>query len=200
MGHPKKIQRLINALRKLPEIGPKMAERLAYYVVHAGSEDVKDLVEAMSEVKAAIKLCRECFMPSEEEVCSICSDESRDGALLCIVGGQAAINAMENTKKYNGLYFVLDEVISPRAGLSPGKERLKKLVGQLKDVKEIIIATDTDTEGEITANYIAEVIKSSGKGVGVKITRLGYGMPVGGSLEYADEITLSRSLEGRKEI
>ncbi|MEW6041364.1 MAG: recombination mediator RecR [Elusimicrobiota bacterium] len=200
MGYPKKVQRLINALRKLPEIGPKMAERLANHIINSNGNEIKELTESILEAKTAIMLCKECFTPSEDDVCEICRDDSRDGALLCVVAGPAAINSLEKTRKYNGLYFIIDTVISPRNGRAPGKERIEKLLERTKGVKEIIIATDTDTEGEITANYIAEIIKSSRKSVNLKITRLGYGMPVGGSLEYADEITLTRSLEGRREI
>jgi len=200
MGHTKKIRRLIDALRRLPEIGPKAAERLAYHIINTEKHEIAELSDAILDTNAAVMLCGECFAPSETEVCEICSDDSRDGAQLCIVGSPAAVNSMERTKKFNGLYFILDKVIAPRNGDAPGKERLEKLVKRVKGVSEIIIATDTDTEGEITANYIAEIIKSSGNGAKVKITRLGYGMPVGGSLEYADEITLTRSLEGRKEI
>lgn len=197
MGYPDTLQKLIDAFGKLPSIGPKSAERLAYHILQTDIKEVNKFIDALSSVKTKVRLCTECFSPTMNDTCDICSEESRDRVTLCIVKNMGALNAIERTKKYNGLYHILDRIVSPHEGVIPEKERLNKLIDRIKlGVKEIIIATDTDTEGEITANYIARAIKKNG----LKITRLGYGMPVGGTLEYADEITLTRALEGRKEI
>ncbi|MBU2483290.1 MAG: recombination mediator RecR [Proteobacteria bacterium] len=199
MSHPKNIQKLINAFRKLPGIGPKMAERLAYHLLADGRETAGDMAEALTGLQTSVRLCPVCFTPSDpsdEELCDACSDPSRDKGLICIVESVGALNAVERTKKYHGLYHIVDKVISPLDGTLIDRNRITKLFERLDGVREIVIATNTDTEGEITANYIADMLRDKN----VRVTRLGYGMPVGGSLEYADEITLSRSLEGRKEI
>jgi len=197
MVYPKKLKRLIENLCKLPGIGPKMAERLAHYILKMNEQEIEELADSIKQVKTSVKLCSICYCPTEEDICSICRDESRDRTTICVVKNMSALNAVERTKKYNGLYHVLDKIVAPLDGMSPEKERIEKLLERVSNgVKEVIIATDTDAEGEMTSNYLAEYLKKKK----VKVTRLGYGMPVGGALEYADEITLGRSLEGRKEI
>ncbi|MFN7182285.1 MAG: recombination mediator RecR [Planctomycetota bacterium] len=197
MIYPKKIRRLIDNFSKLPGIGPKMAERLAYYILKMDESEINEFADSIKSVKASLKLCSICYCPTEDDICEICKDDSRDKSMICVVKNMSAINAIERTKKYNGLYHVLDKIVAPLDGMSPEKERIDKLLERITNgVKEVIIATDTDTEGEMTSNYLAEFLKKKN----VKVTRLGYGMPFGGTLEYADEITLARSLEGRKEI
>lgn len=197
MGIPEKLKKLAELINKLPGIGPKMSERLAYHIFQMDISEVRELVEAIESVKDKLNLCSECFLPTENKLCKICSDASRDRTVICVVKNVSSVNAIERTGKFSGVYLVLDKILSPLDGTSPEKGRIEKLLERISGgVKEVIVATDTDTEGELTANYIAQTIKTAG----LKITRLGYGMPVGGSLEYADEITLSRSLEGRKEI
>lgn len=174
-----------------------MAERLTYYILQMEESEVEEFIQALQGVKSVLKLCSECFSPADGDLCAICSNVSRDHATICVVRNLGAVNAIERTKKYNGMYHILEKIISPLEGITPEKKRINKLLDRLNNgVKEIILATDTDTEGELTANYIADLIKTKD----IKITRLGYGMPVGGTLEYADEITLTRSLEGRKQI
>ncbi|OGS19097.1 MAG: recombination protein RecR [Elusimicrobia bacterium RIFOXYA2_FULL_40_6] len=197
MIHPKNLQRLIDAFQKLPGVGPKMAERLSYHILLNSASEADELIEAIQEIKSSLRLCSECYSPTEKDLCSICNDNSRDKSVICIVKNTSSLNAIEQTKRFNGLYHILDKIISPLDGTFPEKERIKKLIQRLDNgVKEVIIATDTDTEGEMTSNYLAELIKEKH----VKVSRLGYGMPLGGTIEYADEITLSRSLDGRKEI
>ncbi len=174
-----------------------MAERFSYHILLAGSQEIDELIEAIKEIKNSLKLCSECYTPTEKDICAVCSDNSRDKTLICVVKNTSSLNAIERTQKFNGLYHILEKIISPLDGTFPEKERVKRLLDRLeKGVMEVIIATDTDTEGEMTSNYLAELIREKG----VKVSRLGYGMPLGGTIEYADEITLSRSLEGRKEI
>lgn len=174
-----------------------MAERMSYHILLNNSSEAEELIEAVKEIKLTLKLCPQCFSPTEKDLCSICSDNSRDKKVICIVKNNSSLNAIERTKKFNGLYHILEKIISPLDGTFPEKDRIKKLLDRLNNgVKEVIIATDTDTEGEMTSNYLAELIKEKK----VKVSRLGYGMPLGGTIEYADEITLSRSLDGRKEI
>ncbi|MDI6641411.1 MAG: recombination mediator RecR [Elusimicrobiota bacterium] len=197
MSISEKLKKLAELINKLPGIGPKMSERLAYHIFQMNVSEVRELIDAIESVKK-LNLCSECFLPTEDKLCKICSDASRDRTVICVVKNVSSVNAIERTGKFSGVYLVLDKILSPLDGTSPEKARIKKLLERISagGIKEVIIATDTDTEGELTANYIAQAIKMDG----LKITRLGYGMPVGGSLEYADEITLSRSLEGRKEI
>ncbi len=197
MIYPEKLKRVINNLCKLPGIGPKMAERLAHHIMKMNESEINEFAESIKDIKTSLKLCLICYCPTENEICDICRDNSRDKSTICVVKNIAALNAIERTKKYNGLYYVLDKIVAPLDGMSPEKERIDKLLERITNgVKEVIIATDTDIEGEMTSNYLAEFLKKKK----VKVTRLGYGMPVGGALEYADEITLARSLEGRKEI
>ena len=192
------LQKLINALNRLPGIGPKMAERLAYHILHAEKEEISELARALEDVKRNIVLCKQCFAPSEKELCRICSDEARDHTTICLVEKIEDLISIERTK-YNGVYHILGGVLSPLDGQGPNSLRIKELLNRLNNsngVREIIIATNPTTEGEITTNYISDLIKPKN----ITVTRLGYGLPMGGSLEYADEITLKRSFESRKEI
>ncbi|OGS23432.1 MAG: recombination protein RecR, partial [Elusimicrobia bacterium RIFOXYB2_FULL_48_7] len=169
----------------------------SYHILLNGASDAEELIGAIKEIKSSLRLCSECYSPTEGDLCGICRDNSRNRALICVVKNSSSLNAIEQTKKFNGLYHILEKVISPLDGTFPEKERVKKLLQRLENgVTEVIIATDTDTEGEMTSNYLAQLIKEKN----VKVSRLGYGMPLGGTIEYADEITLSRSLDGRKEI
>ena len=192
------LQKLIDAFNRLPGIGPKMSERLAYHILQAHESETKDLIAAINEVKQSIRLCTRCFSPSEKELCKICSDDSRDHAVICVVEKIEDLMAVERSD-YNGTYHILGGVLSPLENQGPSSLKIKELVDRIncsKDIKEIIIATNPNTDGEITATYISNLIKPRK----ITVTRLGYGLPMGGSLEYADEITLKRSFESRKEV
>ncbi len=192
------LQRLINAFNKLPGVGPKMAERLAYYVLQTDSEEISEFTRAIEDVKRTIVLCKQCFAPTEKELCKICSNEMRDHTTICVVEKIEDLMAIERTK-YNGVYHILGGALSPLDGHGPNSLRIKELLNRINgsnDIKEIVIATNPNTDGEVTANYISDLIKPKN----IKVTRLGYGLPMGGSLEYADEITLKRSFESRKEV
>jgi len=191
-----KLTRLSSAFKKLPGIGPKMSERIAYHILNTDPAEVFELMEALEDVQSSVRLCSKCFAPSENELCEICSNENRDRALLCVVERIEDLVAIERTKKYNGVYHILGGVIAPLDGLGPSNLKIKELLERTGSIKEVIMATNPTTEGDITANYIADILHS----LNVKVTRIGYGLPMGGSLEYADEITLVRSLESRKEI
>ena len=194
----KAMQRLIDALNRLPGVGPKMAERLAYHVLHSGEGEMAELIQAIEEVKTNVTLCRQCFAPSEKELCRICSDNMRDHGTICVVEKVEDLAAIERSQ-YNGVYHVLGGALSPLEGQGPNNLRFRELLSRINgsgSVKEIIIATNPNTDGEVTANYISEQLKEKN----VIITRLGFGLPMGGSLEYADEITLKRSFESRKKV
>ena len=192
-----KIQNLISVLYKLPGVGPKMAERLAYHILHLSYEEIEELVNAILSVKSSVKFCKECFMPSDKDICTICSDETRDRTTICVIENVKDLLAIERTKKYNGIYHILGGSISPLDGLNAENLNIKELLSRINDIiTEIIVATNPTTDGDITANYIKQLFKDKS----IKITRIGYGMPLGGSLEYADEITLTHSLQSRKEL
>ena len=198
MNRPEVIARMIESFRRLPGIGPKMAERLSYYLLKASSAEVNALVESIKQAREQINLCSRCFNLGESDPCEICSDESRDPAVLCVVETSQDLLAISQVKNYGGMYFVLGGALSPLDAIGPGDIRVDELIVRVKKdkIKELIIATDADSKGETTALYISELIKP----LGIKVTRLGYGMPVGGDLEYADEVTLSRAIEGRREM
>ena len=198
MNRPQSIERMIEALRKLPSIGPKMAERLSYFILKSSAASVEDLIESIRQARELVHICEHCYNLSEENPCPICKDESRDTSILCVVETPQDLLAMSHVKNYNGLYFVLGGALSPLDGVGPTDIRVKELINRIKNdkIQEIIIATDTDSKGETTALYLSEHIKP----LNVKVTRLGYGLPVGGDLEYADEVTLSRAIEGRREM
>ena len=198
MNRPQSIERMIEALRKLPSIGPKMAERLSYHILKSSAPSVDELIESIRRARELVHICEHCYNLSEENPCPICKDDSRDNSILCVVETPQDLLALSHVKNYNGLYFVLGGALSPLDGVGPTDIRVKELLNRIKNdkIQELIIATDTDSKGETTALYLSEHIKP----LNVKVTRLGYGLPVGGDLEYADEVTLSRAIEGRREM
>ncbi len=195
---PPPIARLIEALVKLPGIGPKTASRLAFYLLRAPEEEVAALAEALWELKRQIRLCEVCFNITDESPCAICRDERRDHGLICVVEEPLDVLAIERTGEYTGVYHVLHGVISPMDGVGPEHLRIRELVDRVqRDApREVILATNPSLEGENTAVYIHRLLAP----LGVRVTRLARGLPVGGDLEYADEITLVRALQGRQEM
>lgn len=193
---PKSVQSLIEAFERLPGIGPKTAQRLTFYLLNAPKEESQALANAALQMKDQTKICSICFNIGEEDPCSICSDDSREKDVIMIVENPLDVLALERAN-YKGLYHVLHGVISPLENIGPDEIHIRELLPRLKDgkVKEIILATNPTMEGEATAMYIQRLIQP----LGVKVTRIARGLPVGSDLEYADETTLSRALEGRKE-
>lgn len=196
MSVPKSIQNLIEAFERLPGIGPKTAQRLTYYLLHAPKEEAQKLADAAVSMKEQTKLCSICFNIGENNPCSICSDASRDSLTIMVVENPLDVLALEKAN-FKGLYHVLHGVISPLENIGPDEIHIRELLPRLKSgkVKELILATNPTMEGEATAMYIQRLISP----LGVKVTRIARGLPVGSDLEYADETTLSRALEGRKE-
>ncbi|HHT27944.1 MAG TPA: recombination protein RecR [Firmicutes bacterium] len=196
--YPRPIARLIEELSKLPGIGPKTAQRLAFYLISGSSERVHGLAHALLEAKEKIVYCSVCFNYTDDDPCRICAAESRDPSLICVVEYPRDVVAVERTREYKGRYHVLHGAISPMEGIGPAQLRIRELIQRCTDetVKEVILATDPDPEGEATALYLARLLKPSG----VRVTRMAHGMPVGGDLEYVDEVTLARALEGRREL
>lgn len=194
----KTLNNLIGALSKLPGIGPKTATRLAFFILRMPTQEAEELAEAIRKVKEEVKVCRECGNYADEEICDICSDQKRDRSVLCVVADPRDVIAIDNTREYRGLYHVLGGVLSPLDGVGPEQLRIRELLDRLKesDIKEVIIALSPTVEGEATAIYLAKLIKP----LGVKVTRIAPGIPVGGELDYADPATLIKSLEGRREI
>ncbi len=192
------IANLIEQLSKLPGIGKKTAQRLAFYILEMDKMEAERLAYSIKEAKEKIHYCKICSNLTDEEICSICSDNRRDRSTICVVEGAKDVVAMEKTKEYKGLYHVLHGVISPMENIGPNDIRLKELLDRLKDgeVQEVIIATNPTVEGEATALYIAKLLKP----LGIKTTRIAYGIPVGGDLEYYDEVTLSKAMENRREL
>nr|WP_314771200.1 recombination mediator RecR [uncultured Peptostreptococcus sp.] len=192
------IDRLINEFSKLPGIGRKTAQRLAFHVINMDIKDVTGLSKALVDVKNEIKYCGVCCNISDTEVCPICANSHRDPSTICVVEDPRDVAAMERTKDYSGRYHVLNGVISPMDGIGPDMLNIKELISRLGDgsVKEIIMATNPTIEGEATAMYISRLVKP----MGIKVTRIAHGLPVGGDLEYADDVTISKALEGRREI
>ncbi|MGQ9628360.1 MAG: recombination mediator RecR [Anaerolineae bacterium] len=192
------IRRLIEEFSRLPGIGPKTASRLTFYLLRAPKEQVFALAEALRELKERTTFCQVCFNISEESPCSLCQDEERDRSTICVVEEPLDVIAIEKTGEFKGLYHVLHGAISPVEGIGPEELKVKELMARLKgeEVREVWLATNPNLEGEATAMYLARLIKP----LGVKVFRLGVGLPVGGDLEYADEVTLSQALAGRKEI
>jgi recombination protein RecR len=190
------VARLVDEFHRLPGIGPKTAQRLAYYLIRMPEEQARSLAEAVLAVKERIILCSRCFNLTEEDPCSICSDASRDQSAICIVEEPLDVLALERTHSYKGLYHVLHGVISPMNGVGPDDLKIQPLLGRLRagQVQEIILATNPNLEGEATAMYVHRLISP----LGVKVTRPARGLPVGGDLEYADEVTLGRAIEGRQ--
>lgn len=192
------ITRLIEEFSKLPGVGRKTAQRLAFHVINMNINDVESLSKAIVEAKREIKYCSICCNIADKEICSMCSNKNRDDSVICVVEDPRDVAAMERTREFKGKYHVLNGVISPMDGIGPDMIKVKELILRLgtNDVKEIIMATNPTIEGEATAMYIARLIKP----MGIKVTRIAHGLPVGGDLEYADEVTISKALEGRREI
>lgn len=188
------MSKLIEQLSSLPGIGGKSAQRLAFHIVHMPKEQVEQLTRAITDARNNIRYCSECYTLTDQEKCPICSNPSRDKTTIMVVESTRDLAAYEKTGKYEGVYHVLHGAISPMLGIGPGDIRLKELMQRLQgDVKEVIIATNSSLEGETTAMYISKLIKPTG----IKVTRIASGVPVGGDLEYIDEVTLLRALEGR---
>ena len=188
------ISKLIEELSRLPGIGPKSAQRLAFHIVNMPAEQVERLANTMTEARNNIRYCRKCFTLTDQEVCPICSSQNRDEKTIMVVETTRDLAAYEKTGKYHGVYHVLHGAISPMLGIGPGDIKLKELMERLQgDVDEVIIATNSSLEGETTAMYISKLIKPTG----IKVSRIASGVPVGGDLEYIDEVTLLRALEGR---
>lgn len=189
---------LIRELEKLPTVGPKTAARLAYYLLSASREDARSLAEAIVGVKDRVHFCSRCFSMTENDPCPICSDSQRDGSMLCVVGEAKDVYAIERTLSFRGRYHVLGGLISPMEGIGVGQLKIKELLDRVgpERIKEIIIATNPNAEGESTALYLARLLTP----LGVNVTRLAYGLPIGGDLDYADEVTLARALEGRRTL
>ena len=192
------IQELINELGKLPGIGPKSAQRIAFHIVQSERVDINHLVEVLRLVKEKVRFCSKCFNVAEEEECKICRDPRRDNSTICVVEESKDVIAIERTREFKGKYHVLGGAISPIDGIGPEQLRIRELLARLSDanITEVIIATDPNLEGEATATYLARTIKP----LGIKISRLASGLPVGGDLEYADEVTLGRAFEGRRSL
>jgi recombination protein RecR len=189
---------LIRELEKLPTIGPKTAARLAYYLLSASREDAAALAEAIVGLKDRVRFCSRCFSLTEADPCSICGDPQRDGSMLCVVGEPKDVYAIERTMSFRGRYHVLGGLISPMEGIGVGQLKVKQLLDRIgpEGITEIIIATNPNAEGESTALYLARLLTP----LGVTVTRLAYGLPIGGDLDYADEVTLARALEGRRAL
>jgi len=190
--------KLIEELKRLPGIGSKTAQRLAFFILNMEEEKVKELARAILEAKEKTRYCIKCCNISDEELCSICSDPTRDRGIICVVEDPRDVAAMEKTREYKGLYHVLHGVISPLDGIGPEDIKIKELLKRIEElpVKEIILATNPDVEGDATAIYISKLIKP----LGIKVTRIAHGIPVGGDIEYADEVTLCMAIEGRREM
>lgn len=189
--------RLIEQLSSLPGIGGKSAQRLAFHIIHMPKERVEQLAQAITEARENVRYCRECYTLTDQEICPICSNPARDRKTIMVVESTRDLAAYEKTGKYEGVYHVLHGAISPMLGIGPGDIRLKELMQRLQgDVNEVIIATNSSLEGETTAMYISKLIKPTG----IKVSRIASGVPVGGDLEYIDEVTLLRALEGRVEL
>lgn len=197
MVYPLPLARLIEGFQKLPGIGPKTATRLAFHTLKMKDEDLKDLGDALLTIKRDLKTCSICHHVTDEDPCPICRDPARDKSTILVVEESKDVIAMEKMKEYRGLYHVLGGVISPLEGIGPEQLTIKSLLERLKDetIKEVIIATNPSIDGEATAVYLSRLIKPSG----IRTTRIAYGVPVGGDLEYADEVTLAKAVEGRRE-
>ena len=191
------ISKLIEEFSRLPGIWAKSAQRLAFYIVNRPLEEVQGLANAIVDAKTHVRYCRQCFTLTDSELCPICSNPKRDASTIMVVENTRDLAAYEKTGKYNGVYHVLHGAISPMLGIGPNDIKLKELIQRLQgDVKEVIIATNSSLEGETTAMYISKLIKPTG----IKVSRIASGVPVGGDLEYIDQVTLLRALEGRVEL
>lgn len=192
------IARLLEELERLPGIGPKSAQRLAYYILRSDPDVASRLADALVEVKRSIHFCAKCFNFAEAELCEICASSKRDSSVVCVVEEPRDVVAIERTGEFRGLYHVLQGAISPIDGIGPEQLRVRELIARIGEggIEELIVATNPNVEGETTALYLARLVKP----LGVKVTRIASGLPVGGDLEYADEVTLGRALEARREM
>jgi recombination protein RecR len=192
------IQDLVDELNRLPGIGPKSAQRLAFHIVKAAGQDARRLADAIVQAKERVRFCRECFGVAEGELCRLCADPSRDAEVICVVEEPKDVSVLERSGAIRGRYHVLGGAISPMQGIGPDDIRVRELIDRTErnGVKEVILATNPNLEGNATAMYVAGLLKP----LGVRVTRLASGLPVGGDLEYADEVTLGQALEGRREM
>lgn len=198
MQFPTPIAKLVDGFMRLPGIGPKTAQRLAFFVLTMEEDDVTDFAKALIGAKRDLHYCSVCNHITDRDPCMICDDNTRDKSVICVVQDPRDLIAMEKTREYHGLYHVLHGAISPMDGIGPEELRIPELLKRLEDdvVQELILATDPNIEGEATAMYISKLVKP----FGLKVTRIAHGLPVGGDLEYADEVTLTKALEGRREL
>ncbi|MYL34398.1 recombination protein RecR [Pontibacillus yanchengensis] len=198
MYYPEPISKLIDSFTKLPGIGPKTAARLAFFVLEMEEDDVLDFAKSLVSAKRELTHCSVCGHITDQDPCAICQDDQRDGTLICVVQDPKDVIAMEKMKEFGGKYHVLHGAISPMDGIGPEDINISPLINRLKDegVEELIVATNPNIEGEATAMYISRLVKPAG----IRITRIAHGLPVGGDLEYADEVTLSKAMEGRREL
>ena len=192
------IQKLLDEFERLPGIGPKSAQRIVYWLLNTDRATALRLSDAIVEVKDTVHFCRQCFNYAEGDLCDICASEKRDLSIICVVSEPRDIPPIERTGAFSGLYHVLGGVLSPLDGIGPDQLHIKELMSRLADgaVREVILATNPNVEGETTASYLARLIRP----LGVKVTRLASGLPVGGDLEFADEVTLGRAIEGRRAL
>jgi len=192
------VQALIDELGRLPGVGPKSAQRIAFHLLKLPNDDVARLVRAITEAKAKVRFCSRCWNVADAELCPICQDDRRDSSIICVVEESRDIVAIEKTGEFRGRYPVLLGAMNPLEGVGPEQLKMKELFARIEpeDVQEVILCTNPNTEGEVTAMYIARMMKP----FGVRVTRIASGLPVGGDLEYADELTLGRALEGRRDV
>lgn len=198
MRYPLPIQRLLDELERLPGVGPKSAQRIAYWLLTTEQTDAQRLADSIIEVKRSIHFCARCFNFAEGELCNVCADPERDESIICVVEEPRDLAAVERTAGYRGVYHVLHGAISPIDGIGPEQLRVRELLDRIGggEIREVVIATNPNVEGETTALYLARLIKP----LGITVTRIASGLPVGGDLEYADEVTLGRALEARREM
>jgi len=198
MYYAKPLAKLVAALEKLPGIGPKSAQRMAFHMLRASDEEIRVLAEAITEIKEKIVQCKVCHNFADKDVCDICGSEKRDKRIICVVAEPRDVIAMEKTNEYKGTYHVLQGIISPMDGIGPEMLRIRELQQRIAQdsIEEIILATNPTIEGDTTAMYLAGILKP----LGVKVTRIAHGMPVGGDLDYADQATLIRAMEWRREM
>ena len=192
------VQLLIDELGRLPGVGPKSAQRIAFHLLKIPADDVARLAEAITDAKARVRFCDRCFHVADDALCPICKDDSRDASVVCVVEESRDIVALEKTGEFRGRYHVLLGAMSPLEGIGPEQLKIRELVARIEPegIEEIILCTNPNTEGEVTAMYLARLLKP----IGLTVTRIASGLPVGGDLEYADELTLGRALEGRRSV
>ncbi len=198
MYYPDPLARLIDELSKMPTVGPKTAQRLAFHILRLPLDEARALAEAILDVKAKMRHCSTCFTITDVDPCAICADPARNGAVLCVVEDPRDVIALERTREFRGRYHVLHGAISPLDGVGPDDLKIPQLLARVQTggITEVIVATNPRVEGEATAIYLARALKP----LGVRVTRIAHGLPVGGDLEYADEVTLARALEGRRDL